>query len=126
MHKARKTGRGVERLQLPPAQEWVAATAVLSVAALGLIERRERVRHPPAAPAAATGLSDLEVAVLRARRGTPLLTVREVALALGRLGGPLNRKGDGWPGWITLWRGWQILQTLVDGVLLARKLNQFG
>jgi Transposase DNA-binding/Transposase Tn5 dimerisation domain len=125
-HKALKTGMGVERLQLTTAQEWFAATALLSVAALRLIELRERVRHIPDAPAAAAGLSDLEVAVLRARSGKPLLTVREVALALGRLGGHLNRKGDGLPGWITLWRGWQILQTLVDGVLLARKLTQFG
>jgi hypothetical protein len=125
-HKALKTGMGVERLQLTTAHEWFAATALLSVAALRLIELRERVRQTPDAPAEAAGLSDLEVAVLRARSGKPLLTVREVALALGRLGGHLNRKGDGLPGWITLWRGWQILQTLVDGVLLARKLTQFG
>jgi len=44
----------------------------------------------------------------------------EVALAVGRLGGRLNRKSDGLPGWITLWRGWKILQTLVEGVLIAR------
>ena len=30
------------------------------------------------------------------------------------------------PGWITLWRGWQILQTLVEGVLIARKLTNSG
>jgi hypothetical protein len=29
--------------------------------------------------------------------------VAEVALAVGRLGGRLNRKSDGLPGWITLW-----------------------
>jgi hypothetical protein len=125
-HKALKTGMGVEQLQLTTAPEWFAATAFMSVAALRLIELRERVRHTPEAPAEAGGLSPLEVAVLRARSGKPLVTAGEVALALGRLGGHLNRKGDGLPGWITLWRGWQRLQTLVEGVLLARKLDQFG
>jgi hypothetical protein len=125
-HKALKTGMGAERLQLTTAHEWFAAIALLSVAALRLIELRETVRQHPDAPAEAAGLSQLELDVLRARTGKPLLTVREVALAIGRLGGHLNRKRDGLPGWITLWRGWQRLQTLVEGVLLARKLTQYG
>lgn len=124
--KALKTGMGVEQLQLTTAHEWFAATALMSVAALRLIDLRERVRQTPDAPAESVGLSELELAALRARSGKPLVTVREAALALGRLGGHLNRKGDGLPGWITLWRGWQILHTLVEGILLAPKLNQFG
>jgi hypothetical protein len=59
-----------------------------------------------------------------AKRGG--LCVAEVALAVGRLGGRLNRKSDGLPGWITLWWGWHILQTLVEGVLVARKLTSSG
>lgn len=125
-HKALKTGMGVEQLQLTTAHAWFAATALMSIAALRLIRVRENVRRTPAAPAEASDLSELELKVLRARCGKPLLTVQEVALALGRLGGHLNRKSDGLPGWITLWRGWRELQTLVEGVLLARKLTQFG
>jgi hypothetical protein len=30
------------------------------------------------------------------------------------------------PGWITLWQGWQLLQNLVEGVLIARKLTNSG
>lgn len=125
-HKALKTGLGVERLQLTTAHEWFAATAVMSIVAVRLLELRERVRQTPTAPAAEAGLTEVELTVLRARSGKALLTVGDVALALGRLGGHLNRTGDGWPGWLTLWRGWQVLQTLIDGVLLARKLDQFG
>lgn len=125
-HKALKTGLGVERLQLTTAHAWVAATAVLSIVAVRLLELRERLRQTPTAPAEGAGLTEVELSVLRARSGKALLTVGEVALALGRLGGHLNRTGDGWPGWLTLWRGWQVLQTLIDGVLLARKLDQFG
>lgn len=125
-HKALKTGLGVERLQLTTAHEWFAATAVMSIVAVRLLELRERLRQAPTAPAGEAGLTEVEVTVLRARSGKALLTVGEVALALGRLGGHLNRKGDGLPGWLTLWRGWQVLQILIDGVLLARKLDQFG
>jgi Transposase Tn5 dimerisation domain len=125
-HKALKTGMGVERLQLTTAHEWFAATAMMSIAALRLIDLRETVRQNPQAPAEAAGLSQLELEVLRARTEKPLLAAGEVALALGRLGGHLNRKSDGLPGWITLWRGWQILQTLVEGVLIARKLTNSG
>jgi len=47
------------------------------------------------------------------------LTVREYVLALGRLGGHLNRKGDGAPGWLVLWRGWQKLHLMVEGARAA-------
>jgi hypothetical protein len=50
--------------------------------------------------------------VLAHQAGRKLETVRAIVLALGRLGGHLNRKHDGLPGWITLWRGWLQLQAL--------------
>ena len=28
----------------------------------------------------------------------------------------MNRKADGFPGWLTLWRGWQKLESMVAGV----------
>lgn len=121
--KPLKTGMNVEALQLATAHAWFAATALLSVAALRLLKLREIARLTPEAPAALTGLSELELEVLAYRVKKPLKTVRDVLLGLGRLGGHLNRKGDGLPGWITLWRGWQYLPTLVEGALIGRKLK---
>jgi Transposase Tn5 dimerisation domain len=43
------------------------------------------------------------------------MSVLEFAIALASLGGHLNRKGDGPPGWLTLWRGWQDLQLMIRG-----------
>src|SRR5215471_14834929 len=43
----------------------------------------------------------------------PLRSIREVALAIGRLGGHLNRTRDGLPGWQTLWHGMNTLHALV-------------
>ena len=44
----------------------------------------------------------------------------QVALAIGRLGGHLNRTRDGLPGWQTLWHGMNTLHALVEGVLIAQ------
>jgi hypothetical protein len=104
-HKAIKTGLGAERLQLESAERLFAAIAIMSVVALRLIELRERLRRHPDAEAAQSGLSPLELEVLRQKSGRTLRTVREVALAIGRLGGHLNRTRDGLPGWQTLWHG---------------------
>jgi hypothetical protein len=98
----------------------------MSVVALRLIELRERLRRHPDAEAAQSGLSPLELEVLRARSGRRLRTVREVALAIGRLGGHLNRTRDGLPGWQTLWHGMNTMHALVEGVLIAQRLQSFG
>jgi hypothetical protein len=42
-------------------------------------------------------------------------TVHDFFYALARLGGHQNRKRDGMPGWITLWRGWTKRQAMLDG-----------
>lgn len=123
-HKALKTGMGVEKLQLETGEELMAAVALMSVVALRLLHLREVVRIVPEAPPEASGFCQLELDVLAEKTGRSLLTVRDVALALGRLGGHLNRKSDGLPGWITLWRGYITLQILVEGVRLAHKLKK--
>jgi hypothetical protein len=125
-HKALKTGLGAERLQFEKAPRLFAAVAIMSVVALRLVGLREQVRSAPEQPAEAAGLTNLELEVLRAATTRQLLTVRDVGLAIGRLGGHLNRKRDGLPGWQTLWQGMRKLVLLVEGVRLAHKLQEFG
>ncbi len=122
-HKALKTGLGAERLQLETAARLFAATAIMSVVALRLLDLRELGRLCPDAPAGASGLDRLELSVLAAETGRPLEAVRDVLLALGRLGGHMNRKADGMPGWLTLWRGMNRLRLLTRG---ARLMQQIG
>ena len=79
--------------------------ALLSVLAVALVNARAAARS-----------AELAVQVLsvwRYREARPL-TVREYVLALGRLGGHLNRKGDGLPGWQTLWRGAMKLHAMLE------------
>lgn len=125
-HKALKTGLGAERLQLEKAERLFAAIAIMSLVALRLIDLREALRLEPEAPAERSGLAPLELAVLRAKLKRPIKTVREAALAIGRLGGHMNRKGDGLPGWQTLWVGMKKLHDLIQGVLLAQSIPKFG
>lgn len=125
-HKGLKTGLQVEALQLATGARLMAATAVMSIVALRLLALREAARQTPDAPAAESALNAVELRVLAAATKRELRTIREVTLALGRLGGHLHRKGDGLPGWQTLWRGWQRLQEMVIGFELAHKLHEFG
>ena len=121
-HKGLKTGLGAERLQLEQGESIMAAVAVMSVVALRLVDLREQVRLHADRPAHESGLTALEIEILRVRLKRAITTVGDVGLAVGRLGGHLNRTGDGMPGWITLWRGMQELRLLVEGVRLARLL----
>jgi hypothetical protein len=125
-HKALKTGTKAEELQLETSESLFAAIAIKSVVALRLLDLRERVRLAPDAPAEQVGLDELELAVLREVLNRPIKTVGEVALAIGQLGGHMNRKGDGMPGWPTLFCGMAKLNNLVDGVRIAFKLKKFG
>jgi hypothetical protein len=125
-HKALKTGLGAERLQLETAHRLFAAIAIMSIVALRLIDLRERFRVQPHAPAETAAISPLELKVLRVQMKRPILTIKELALAIGRLGGHMNRKADGMPGWQTLWRGMKKMQLLTQGVLLAEKIRKLG
>ncbi|AMR28439.1 hypothetical protein A0257_15960 [Hymenobacter psoromatis] len=121
-HKALKTGLGAEKLQLQTAARLFAAVALLSVVALALVDLREKSRLEPDAPAEVAGLTTRELRVLRHQSRRPLDTVRAVFLALAALGGHLGRKGDGPPGWQTLWLGRRSLRLLVEGVNMAAHL----
>ena len=55
------------------------------------------------------------------RRPRPIHTIREFLHALAGLGGFLGRKGDGEPGWITLWHGLETLLIALRGYRSQRE-----
>lgn len=123
-HKGMKTGASVQELQFESEQRLEPMIALLSVVAAALLQLRQLARNPDAwrTPAREV-VPDLYVRVLSAQReGKPRddLTVEEFCLMLGGLGGHLGRKGDGLPGWLTLWRGWSDLVLMVKGVEALR------
>ena len=99
--------------------------ALLSVVAVMLLNLREACRQPDAETRPATEVVDQQYEeILRAWRWQQPhapMSVKEFYMALGRLGGHMNRKSDGNPGWLVLWRGWTKLQCMLDGVDAERR-----
>lgn len=125
-HKAQKTGCAIEEPQFERVERLQPMIALLSVVAVSLLNLRELCRDEALAAGPASEVIDAEsVEVLSAWRYEErrVLSVREFCLALGRLGGHQNRRGDGLPGWLVLWRGWQALQLMVAGVRAVRQLE---
>jgi hypothetical protein len=118
-HQGLKTGMGAERLQLETADRLDAAIAIMSVVTLRLLDLRQRAWLNPEAPAEQSGRDALECDLRSRKLGRVLQTVREVILAVGRLGGHMNRRADGLPGWLTWHRGMKVLQNMVEGARLV-------
>jgi hypothetical protein len=118
-HKGKKTGCQIEAAQLESEERLEPLIALLSVVSVVLLQLRQLARDPEARDTPADAVvPELCVRVLSAwRNGRPgPMSVLEFCLALARLGGHQNRKCDGFPGWLTLWRGWADLQLMVKGV----------
>jgi hypothetical protein len=124
-HKAQKTGCDIEQLQFETAQALQPMIALLSVVAVMLLNLRQACRQPDADTRPATEVVDAQYEeILRAWRyhkPRAPLSVKEFYLALARLGGHMNRKRDGNPGWLVLWRGWTKLQSMLDGAEAERR-----
>jgi hypothetical protein len=124
-HKAQKTGCDIEKAQLKKAERLEPLLALLSVVAVALLRLRDASRDPERAKEPATVLfAEILVLVLsvwRYREARPEMTVGEFFTALARMGGHQNRKGDGEPGWLVLWRGWRELQAMVNGALCLQR-----
>lgn len=119
LHKAQKTGCGIEDLQFCTTERLEPAIALLSVVATTLLDLRDAARRDDAKTRRADEVIARDYSIVlsrwRYKRVRTDLTVHEFFMALGRLGGHQNRKGDGLPGWLVLWRGWTKLQAMLDG-----------
>jgi hypothetical protein len=117
-HKGQKTGCEIEGPQFTTTEALEPMVALLSVVAWLLMRLRWAARQPEAAQRPAAGFVPLVWVLLLSkwRHGEerPDWTVREFLMALARWGGHQNRKGDGLPGWQTLWKGWIKLRTALE------------
>lgn len=121
-HKALKTGCQVEKRQLQTSHRLEALTGLLSVVAVRLMQLKEMGRREPQRAAVELVPQRYVELVHRARRGrgdAGQWTIRDFFRGVAGLGGFLGRKGDGEPGWITIWRGWEVLHWMLQGAQLA-------
>lgn len=120
-HKALKSGTGVEQSQLESAHALHALLAVLSLVAVRLLGLKMAARAEPDKAVEAELLGENVWAVLAKKCGKPQggWTQRATLVCIAKLGGFLARKGDGDPGWLTIWRGWRRLVALTEGYSLG-------
>ena len=100
-----------------------ALLGILALVAVRLLALKLAARAQPDALVEMNALDEEMWAVLEAKFSRPKegWTYRSTLVAIARLGGFLARKGDGDPGWLTLWRGWQRLVRLAEGYALRRR-----
>lgn len=108
-HKALKTGCQFEARQLETADGLQRLLSLLSPLAARLLALRSLSRT--AGDELATAHLPLELVRLVIRKlglkvAPESWTVRDFWRGVAHLGGFIGRKGDGEPGWQTLWRGW--------------------
>ena len=116
-HKALKTGCAMEQRQLQSAQGLLALLGLLALIAVRLLQLRTVARTAPETPASQAAEPELVETVVRLQGGSAdRMTAGQFWRAVAGLGGFLGRKGDGDPGWQTLWRGWLRLQDLCWGL----------
>lgn len=122
-HKALKTGAHVEASQLESADRLRPLIAVLAVVAIRLLNTKLLARAQPDLPVNADDFSPEAMRILSARFGEPKKgwTHATLLIAIARMGGFLARRGDGPPGWITIWRGWSRLMTMAEGIKCLSK-----
>lgn len=124
-HKGQKTGCGIESLQFERIGRLEPAIGILSVLTIRLLQLRDAARAPDAVLRPATDIVSADyVEVLQQeypRRLNGRVTVKAFYLHVARLGGHQNRKCDGFPGWLTLWRGWMKLESMVAGYRFAQQ-----
>ncbi len=127
-HKTKKTGCQMEDLLFRSEQALQPMIGLLSVTAVMLLNLRQAARRPDAKERKATEVvAPINEEVLRGQRYKKPrgeMSAHEFFIAVARLGGQMNRKSDGFPCWLTLWRGWQKLENLVAGVESDRRRHR--
>lgn len=121
-HKALKTGCRVEERQYMTSQRLQAMMGLMAVMAVRLLQLRAMARTEPQRPASEVVPENWLRTLARMRPRLKLhATVRDFYRQLAGLGGFLGRKGDGEPGWLTLWRGFDKLAIVMQYADTAKK-----
>lgn len=123
--KALKTGCSVENSQLRKASRLLALLGVLSVVGVRLLAMKLLGRSRPDEAVPKDILGPYGLRILRGHK-KKTGTWKELVRAIAGMGGFQGRKGDGDPGWITIWRGFQNLWLSIQGAHILIEQNKCG
>jgi len=120
-HKCLKSGCNLEKRQLETLHGLKAITGFLAIIAIRLLQIRYISRLSTSH--LAKNLVDANLLHILCKRfncSVDTLSVKNFWINLAKLGGFIGRRGDGDPGWQTLWEGWKCLQYINYGLELGR------
>jgi hypothetical protein len=121
-HKCLKSGCRVERRQLQEASRLQSLLGILAVVAVRLLQLKHQAKVNPTAKATSVvPKSYVQTLAAYLKQRARQMTTHTFWIETARLGGFLARKGDGDPGWQTLWHGWQKLEAMTLGFELAHQ-----
>jgi hypothetical protein len=115
-HHIEKNGCKEEARRFETAARMEACLAILSVVAVRIFQLRTALEaQPEAAAEQVATAAEIQVLCAFHHQDAESLTVRDFVRGVAKLGGFLGRKHDGEPGVLTLWRGYQRLQDMLQG-----------
>jgi hypothetical protein len=119
-HNILKSGCRVEKLQLKTAEQIMNAVSIYATVAIRILQLKKLAQTEPETPCTKVVTTDEWEALYsfwnkkRPDATTPLPTISQTMMWIGRLGGHIGRKSDGLPGNRTLWRGMGRLADMSD------------
>jgi hypothetical protein len=120
-HKVMKTGCNLEVHALRDASRLEPLIALISIIGIRLFQLKLIGRNQPDAKAKSrvpsSWLRALKLARPKIKRDD--MSVYQFFREIAKLGGFLGRKYDGEPGWQTIWRGYQKLQSILDAMKIT-------
>jgi hypothetical protein len=122
-HQCLKTGCRLEGRQLRTYEGLRTLLGFLAPLAVRLLQLRSMAwQDPDEVACEVLPVEVVKIVAHQAKVSAHQMTVRQCWHAIAQVGGYQGRKGDGEPGWQTLWKGWLYIQTLIEGVHLASEL----
>lgn len=126
-HKCLKTGFRLEQTQLKTLAGIENLLGFISVSSIKLLQLRDIVRKDPNANAKKyVNQEDIDIIKTYYQIKDKEITIDRFLRGIAQLGGFLNRKNDGNPGWQSIWEGWKYFMTLKEGINLYKKGDIYG
>jgi len=121
-HKCMKTGFRIEQTQLKSLDRIESLLGFIAVSSVKLLQLRDIVRHNPDADAQSyVDREDVQIVCAYYKVKETKMTIDRFLRYIAQMGGFLNRKSDGNPGWQSLWDGWKFFMGLKEGAKLYRE-----
>jgi hypothetical protein len=121
-HKCLKTGFRIEETQMKELRRIESLIAFISVSSVKLLQMRDIVKHDPNA-SALKYVEDEDVKIVKAYYDLTFdkMSIEQFLRYIAQMGGFLNRKSDGNPGWQSIWEGWKFFMGLKEGARLYKE-----